>query len=177
MQRLGTFGRVASVRTYEGKNSARKRVISAIANHLIEVVARDQAELAAARTASVELRLQRVLDALSAERVGTQHFTSLTGYGHGDQGREVVDRVFARVLGAEAAAVRLQFVSGTHAIAAALFGVLRPGDRLLSITGRPTTPWKRSSVSAVRVKAPLQSSGSLTKKSICSPTGQWMRWR
>ena len=137
MQRLGTFGRVASVRTYEGKNSARKRVISAIANHLIDVVARDQAELAAARTASVELRLQRVLDALSAERVGTQHFTSLTGYGHGDQGREVVDRVFARVLGAEAAAVRLQFVSGTHAIAAALFGVLRPGDRLLSITGRP----------------------------------------
>ena len=137
MQRLGTFGRVASVRTYEGKNSARKRVISAIANHLIEVVARDQAELAAARTASVELRLQRVLDALSAERVGTQHFTSLTGYGHGDQGREVVDRVFARVLGAEAAAVRLQFVSGTHAISAALFGVLRPGDRLLSITGRP----------------------------------------
>ena len=49
----------------------------------------------------------------------------------------MVDRVFARVLGAEAAAVRLQFVSGTHAIAAALFGVLRPGDRLLSITGRP----------------------------------------
>ena len=61
MQRLGTFGRVASVRTYEGKNSARKRVISAIANHLIEVVARDQAELAAARTASVQLRLQRTV--------------------------------------------------------------------------------------------------------------------
>ena len=49
----------------------------------------------------------------------------------------MLDRVFARVLGAEKAAVRLQFVSGTHAIAAALFGVLRPGDRLLSITGRP----------------------------------------
>ena len=61
----------------------------------------------------------------------------MSGYGHGDQGREVLDRVFARVLQAEAAAVRLQFVSGTHAIAAALFGVLRPGDRLLAITGRP----------------------------------------
>ena len=61
----------------------------------------------------------------------------MSGYGHGDQGREVLDRVFARVLGAEAAAVRLQFVSGTHAIAAALFGVLRPGERMLSITGRP----------------------------------------
>ena len=82
-------------------------------------------------------RLEKVLKAFADERVGTQHFASLTGYGHGDQGREVLDRVFARVLGAEAAAVRLQFVSGTHAIAAALFGVLRPGDRMLSITGRP----------------------------------------
>jgi cystathionine beta-lyase family protein involved in aluminum resistance len=61
----------------------------------------------------------------------------VNGYGHNDQGRDTLDRVFARVLGAERAAVRLQFVSGTHAIAAALFGVLRPGDRLLSITGRP----------------------------------------
>ena len=110
---------------------------STIATRLIEAVVRDQAVWAEARTAAVEQRLQRVLDALAAERVGTQHFASLTGYGHGDQGREVVDRVFARVLGAEAAAVRMQFVSGTHAIAAALFGVLRPGDRLLSITGRP----------------------------------------
>ena len=100
-------------------------------------VARDQQPLAAVRTEKVQQRLERVLAALAAERVGTQHFASLTGYGHGDQGREVVDRVFARVLGAEAAAVRMQFVSGTHAIAAALFGVLRPGDRLLSITGRP----------------------------------------
>ena len=110
---------------------------STIATRLIEAVVRDQAVWAEARTAAVEQRLQRVLDALAAERVGTQHFASLTGYSHGDQGREVVDRVFARVLGAEAAAVRMQFVSGTHAIAAALFGVLRPGDRLLSITGRP----------------------------------------
>ncbi len=117
--------------------SVRQVVISAFAEDLINAVARKQADLAAARTAAVEQRLQRVLEALAAERVGTQHFASLTGYGHGDQGREVVDRVFARVLGAEAAAVRLQFVSGTHAIAAALFGVLRPGDRLLSITGRP----------------------------------------
>ena len=100
-------------------------------------MAQDLEPVAAARTAAVEQRLQRVLDAFAAERLGTQHFASLTGYGHGDQSREVTDRVFARVLGAEAAAVRLQFVSGTHAIASALFGVLRPGDRLLSITGRP----------------------------------------
>lgn len=97
----------------------------------------DQQAGAEQRTRGVAPRLQRVLDAFSSERLGTQHFASLTGYGHGDQGRELVDRVFAKVLGAETAAVRLQFVSGTHAISAALFGVLRPGDRLLSITGRP----------------------------------------
>ncbi|MBA4733860.1 MAG: methionine gamma-lyase family protein [Synechococcus sp.] len=110
---------------------------SAAARAFVASVARDLQPLAAVRTEQVQQRLERVLAALAAERVGTQHFASLTGYGHGDQGREVVDRVFARVLGAEAAAVRMQFVSGTHAIAAALYGVLRPGDRLLSITGRP----------------------------------------
>ena len=71
------------------------------------------------------------------DRLGSHHFASVSGYGHGDLGRDTLDRVFARVLQAEAAAVRLQFVSGTHAIAAGLFGLLRPGDRLLSITGRP----------------------------------------
>ena len=93
--------------------------------------------MAEQRTAGVSVRLEKVLNAFAAERVGTQHFASVSGYGHDDQGREVLDRVFARVLGAEAAAVRLQFVSGTHAIAAALFGVLRPGERMLSVTGRP----------------------------------------
>ena len=107
------------------------------ATAFVNAVALQQQDLAASRTAAVGQRLERVLAALAEERVGTQHFASLTGYGHGDQGREVVDHVFARVLGAESAAVRMQFVSGTHAIAAALFGVLRPGDRLLSITGRP----------------------------------------
>ena len=95
------------------------------------------AAAAAHHTAEVRPRLARVLEAFAAERLGTHHFASVSGYGHGDQGRDVLDRVVARVLQAEAAAVRLQFVSGTHAIAAALFGVLRPGDRLLSLTGRP----------------------------------------
>ncbi|EDY37457.1 aluminium resistance protein [Cyanobium sp. PCC 7001] len=103
----------------------------------LEAAAARIAAAAERHTALVQPRLQRVLEALAAERVGVHHFASVSGYGHGDQGREVLDRVFARVLQAEAAAVRLQFVSGTHAIAAALFGVLRPGDRLLSITGRP----------------------------------------
>ena len=86
---------------------------------------------------AVRPRLERVLAAFAAERVGSHHFASVSGYGHGDLGRDTLDRVFARVMQAEAAAVRLQFVSGTHAIAAALFGVLRPGDRLLALTGAP----------------------------------------
>ncbi len=93
--------------------------------------------LAKERTEAVMPCLEKVLEAFAIERVGVQHFSSTTGYGHGDKGREVIDRVFARVLGAEKAAVRLQFVSGTHAIAAALFGVLRPGDLLLSVMGKP----------------------------------------
>ncbi|MGA1303985.1 MAG: aminotransferase class I/II-fold pyridoxal phosphate-dependent enzyme [Cyanobium sp.] len=93
--------------------------------------------LARRHTQAIRPRLERVLAALAAERVGSHHFTSVSGYGHGDLGRDTLDRVFARVLQAEAAAVRLQFVSGTHAIAAALFGVLRPGDRLLALTGVP----------------------------------------
>ena len=110
------------------------------ARHAAERVAAAVAATAAAaahHTSQVQPRLARVLEAFAAERLGSQHFASVSGYGHGDQGRELLDRVFARVLQAEAAAVRLQFVSGTHAIAAALFGVLRPGDRLLALTGRP----------------------------------------
>ena len=93
--------------------------------------------LAAQHTAVLRSRLDRVLAALAAERIGPQHFASVSGYGHGDLGRDALDRVLARLLQAEAAALRLQFVSGTHAIAAALFGILRPGDRLLALTGRP----------------------------------------
>ncbi len=85
----------------------------------------------------VKQNLKRVLQAFQENRVGTHHFASVTGYGHDDLGRQTFDQVFAAVMGAEAAAVRVQFVSGTHAIACALFGVLRPGDELLSVAGAP----------------------------------------
>ncbi|CAI5529900.1 unnamed protein product, partial [Closterium sp. Naga37s-1] len=66
------------------------------------------------------------------------HFSGTTGYGHGDAGgREALDSAFAQIVGAEAACVRAQFFSGTHAIAAALYAVLRPGDELLSVAGAP----------------------------------------
>jgi cystathionine beta-lyase family protein involved in aluminum resistance len=79
----------------------------------------------------------RVLEAFRTHRVGEEHFYSVSGYGHNDLGREVTDRVFADALEAEAALVRLQMVSGTHALAVALNGVLRHGDRMVCLTGRP----------------------------------------
>ena len=79
----------------------------------------------------------KVMKAFQAERVSTYHLQGTTGYGLDDSGREVLDRVMARILGTEAALVRGQFVSGTHAIAAALFGVLRPGDHIISVSGSP----------------------------------------
>lgn len=87
--------------------------------------------------ATVKQNLKRVLEAFRHHRVGAHHFAGVTGYGHDDLGRQTLDRVFAQVMGAEAAAVRVQFVSGTHAIACALFGVLRPGDEMLAVVGAP----------------------------------------
>ncbi|MDD2233519.1 MAG: methionine gamma-lyase family protein [Desulfitobacteriaceae bacterium] len=79
----------------------------------------------------------KVLNAFQEEKVNSYHLHGSTGYGLGDSGRDTLDLVLARILGAEAALVRGQFVSGTHAIACALFGVLRPGDHLLSVSGEP----------------------------------------
>lgn len=85
----------------------------------------------------VKKNLHKVLQSFRDHRVGTQHFTSVSGYGHDDLGRQALDQVFAQIMGAEAAAVRVQFVSGTHAIACAFFGILRPGDELLAVAGAP----------------------------------------
>ncbi|MCM1985029.1 methionine gamma-lyase family protein [Lyngbya confervoides] len=87
--------------------------------------------------AQVKNRLGKVLKAFRDHRVGPHHFSSVSGYGHDDLGRQVLDQVFAQVMDAEAAAVRVQFVSGTHAIACALYGILRPGDELLAVAGAP----------------------------------------
>jgi cystathionine beta-lyase family protein involved in aluminum resistance len=85
----------------------------------------------------VKGNIRRVLEIYRRHRVGVRHFASVSGYGHDDLGRETLDKVFADIMGAEAAVVRVQFVSGTHAIACALFGVLRPGDEMLAIAGAP----------------------------------------
>jgi cystathionine beta-lyase family protein involved in aluminum resistance len=79
----------------------------------------------------------RVLRSYQKHRVSDSHFIPTTGYGYDDIGRDTLERIYADVFGAEAGLVRPQIISGTHAISIALFGILRPGDELLYMTGKP----------------------------------------
>ncbi|WP_316568579.1 methionine gamma-lyase family protein [Neobacillus sp. YIM B06451] len=85
----------------------------------------------------IEANQFRVLQSFQKHRVSDSHFTPSTGYGYDDTGRDVLASIYADVFGAEAGLVRPQIISGTHAISIALFGILRPGDELLYITGKP----------------------------------------
>ncbi len=80
---------------------------------------------------------QKMLAAFNRAGVSESHFAASTGYGYGDRGRDVLDQVYAYAFGAEDALVRWNFVSGTHTLTVALFGVLRPGDKMLCVTGTP----------------------------------------
>lgn len=80
---------------------------------------------------------KRVLDAFQKYKISEAHFSSTTGYGYDDIGRDAIEKVFADVLDAEDALVRNQFISGSHALTVALFAYLRPNDIMLSITGTP----------------------------------------
>ncbi|MGN0621669.1 MAG: aminotransferase class I/II-fold pyridoxal phosphate-dependent enzyme [Porcipelethomonas sp.] len=86
---------------------------------------------------NAEYNGQKVLSAFINNKVSEQCFYGSSGYGYGDLGRETLDKVYAEIFGAEDALVRHNFVSGTHALSTALFGVLRTGDKLVSITGKP----------------------------------------
>ncbi|RCX16817.1 cystathionine beta-lyase family protein involved in aluminum resistance [Anaerobacterium chartisolvens] len=79
----------------------------------------------------------KVISAMQKNNVSETHFSGTTGYGYDDRGREILDLVYADVFKAEAALVRHQIVSGTQALAICMYGVLRPGDELLSVTGKP----------------------------------------
>lgn len=79
----------------------------------------------------------KVLKAFIDNGVSESYFTSSTGYGYDDRGREILERVMAQCMGAEDSIMRHNFVSGTHTLTVALFGVLRPGDKVLVLTGRP----------------------------------------
>ena len=84
-----------------------------------------------------EINTEKVLDAMRELKISDAHFKTSTGYAYGDIGREKLDELFARIFRAESALVRTQFVSGTHALATVLFGILRPGDEIISLTGEP----------------------------------------
>lgn len=80
---------------------------------------------------------KKVLDAFQRENVSEYHFNSTTGYGYNDLGREVIEKVYSDIFKSEDALVRGQFISGTHALTVSLFGILRPNDIMLSISGTP----------------------------------------
>lgn len=79
----------------------------------------------------------KVLMAFQKYNLSEMHFNGTTGYGYGDIGRDTIEKIFADIFKAEDSLVRTQFISGTHAISTALFGILRPGDTLISISGKP----------------------------------------
>lgn len=80
---------------------------------------------------------QKVIEAFWKENISETDFNSTTGYGYGDIGRDKIEKIYSDIFETEAALVRNQFISGTHALSAAFFALLRPGDLLLSITGKP----------------------------------------
>ncbi|MDC3183056.1 methionine gamma-lyase family protein [Prochlorococcus sp. AH-716-B23] len=89
------------------------------------------------RSNQIYYKLNNILKIFKEEKVSTSHFNQSTGSGHDDLSRQKIDEVFAKFFLAEKSAVRMQFVSGTHAISSVLFGILRPGDLMLSVTGTP----------------------------------------
>lgn len=84
-----------------------------------------------------EFNTQKVLQAMQEIRLSDAHFKTTSGYAYDDLARQTLDKLFAKIFKAEDALVRTQFVSGTHALATVLLGILRPNDKLISITGTP----------------------------------------
>jgi len=80
---------------------------------------------------------EKVLKAFHNNKVSETHFSGTTGYGYNDSGRDVIENIYSEIFKSEDSLVRSQFISGTHALTTTLFGILRPGDTLLSITGKP----------------------------------------
>lgn len=104
----------------------------------LAVEVKQQIDSAVKRIESVVLFNQaKVLAAFQEAQVSDFHFTSSTGYGYNDRGREIIEEVYAKTFRGESALVRPHITSGTHALALAMYGVLRPGDELLYITGAP----------------------------------------
>ena len=109
-------------------------------NNYLDIINRAELDCAEAfsRLDEIErVNTKKVLDSFKKHRVSARQFAPTTGYGYDDIGRDTLGEIFAEVLGAETALVRPQIASGTHALALCLFGILRPGDTLLSAAGKP----------------------------------------
>jgi len=113
----------------KGRLTNMKEVIKQAEESLIEVYrGLDEIELA---------NTKKVLEAFQTYKISEAHLNGTTGYGYGDLGRDTIENIFATIFKAEDAIVRSQFISGTHTISTTLFGILRPGDTVLSINGKP----------------------------------------
>ena len=108
-----------------------------LAEELVISTEDDLKEVFDNRSNQIYSKLNNILQIFKDEKISANHFNQSTGSGHGDISREKIDDVFAKFFLAEKSAVRMQFVSGTHAISSVLFGILRPGDLMLSVTGSP----------------------------------------
>ena len=110
-------------------------------NEKVRELAKKVEQRLAGRFAEIDevaaLNTEKVMDSFRKHRVSDSMFAGTTGYGYDDLGRETLDKVWARVFGAESALVRIGFVNGTHAIASAIFAALKPGDTLMSTMGAP----------------------------------------
>ena len=114
--------------------------ISEIKPQVYEMAARAEERIRSrfARIDAVaEENTRRVMEAFQDNRVSDSCFAGTTGYGYDDLGREVLDKIYAQLFGAEAALVRINFVNGTHALTTAMFALVKPGDTILAVTGTP----------------------------------------
>ncbi|MBQ3427674.1 MAG: methionine gamma-lyase family protein [Clostridia bacterium] len=111
--------------------------VSREAVELVEAAEKDIEHVFARMEEIAELNQLKVMKAFSDNRVSERHFIPTTGYGYDDDGRDTLDRIYAQVFGAEDALVRHNWVNGSHTLSTMLYAVLRPGDTLLSITGKP----------------------------------------
>ncbi len=108
-----------------------------LAEELVTSIEKDLENIFLKRSNQIYYKLNNILKIFKEEKVSANHFNQSTGSGHGDLSRQKIDNVFAKFFLAEKSAVRMQYVSGTHAISSVLFGILRPGDLMLSVTGSP----------------------------------------
>ncbi len=116
---------------------AQKYKITVDALNFVKKAEEDLKEVFAGFDETASFNTYKVLHAFKEANVQNRHFVGTTGYGYSDEGREKLGELFAQIFGAEAAFVSPQIASGTHAITIALFGLLRPLDTMLSITGKP----------------------------------------